>query len=375
MNILVCPLDWGLGHATRCVPIIRELQAQGCEVLIGGSGRALAFLKAEFPDCQFLHIPSYPFFYSKSIPLSAAMAFSAPAIIFGILRENRQLRNIIRTHNIHAVISDNRFGLWSSKIPCVYITHQVRIKAGAWLKFLEPLLYCIHSFFIRKFNRLWIPDYENEPNLSGELGHHFGNDLNAEYLGPLSRFNNLEYSGENQNELRPADILFIVSGPEPQRSIFEDLIIRQANTTDKKMILLQGIPGPVTQPSIQGNLTIFPHLSSADMKFLIDNAEIIVCRPGYSTVMDLAVMQKKAFFIPTPGQTEQEYLAAYYAEQGIAAFSPQHLFNLKEIASLAQESSGFREISSGCRPEPAIRKLVDYLCTLKNVQQLTTVNP
>lgn len=362
-NILICPLDWGLGHATRCVPVIRHLQQLKCKVFIAGSGRSLVFLKSEFPNCVFIDLPSYRFFYGKLLPMTLAMLLSSPLIMWGIFREHQRLKRIIKTHDIHGVISDNRFGLWNKNIPCVYLTHQVKIKAGQKLKFLEPLLFRFHRRFIKKYHRLWIPDFESTPNLSGELAHEFDGIKTHIYIGPLSRFAYDQTGKHNGIVDDKIDILAIISGPEPQRSIFESRIISQVSKTGKKTILLQGIPGNKNEAQTIDNLSIYPHQETSRMVELIQTAELIICRPGYSSIMDLAVLGKKAFFVPTPGQTEQEYLAKYLYEQGICDYAPQDSFDIGEAIVKDACASGFANFGSTNLYEQSVEQFVGYICS------------
>jgi uncharacterized protein (TIGR00661 family) len=362
LNILICPLDWGLGHATRCVPIVRHLIRLKCNVIIAGSGRSLDFLKQEFQECSFIHLPSYRFKYSNKGLMTLAMLLSTPMIFYGIYKEHQRLKIIVRQHRIDGVISDNRFGLWSDEVPCVYITHQVKIRPNPAFKFSEPLLHNFHRYFITKYDWLWIPDMETEPTLSGELAHHFSVPVKHRYVGPLSRFAGLEQEIKDEsNDTGPVDILAIISGPEPQRSIFESMILEQAETVREKIILLQGIPGRDQKVVRKGNLTIYPHLETPSLKNLIDQAGIVLCRPGYSSVMDLAVLGKKAFFVPTPGQTEQEYLAEFLSEKGLCNFVPQHAFKLAEVIKKSASFKGFGEFQFTSSVEQAVDNFVDHI--------------
>ena len=362
LNILICPLDWGLGHATRCVPIIRYLIGLKCNVIIAGSGRSLDFLKEEFPECNFIHLPSYTFKYSSKGLMTLAMLLSSPMIFYGIYKEHRRLKKLIRQYQIDGVISDNRFGLWSNEAPCVYMTHQVKIRPNPALKFFKPVLHRFHRYFIKKYDWLWIPDMEAEPTLSGELAHHFNALVKCRYVGPLSRFEGMENQiNDDFTEAGQADILAIISGPEPQRSIFESMIMDQAETVLEKIILLQGIPGREMKIVTKGNLTLYPHLETQRLKQLIDQAGIILCRPGYSSIMDLAVLGKKAFFVPTPGQTEQEYLAKFLAEKGLCNFAPQHAFKLADVISKSTSFKGFGGFQFTSAIEQAIDNFVDHI--------------
>jgi uncharacterized protein (TIGR00661 family) len=354
-------LDWGLGHATRCVPVIRHLLKTGCKVFIAGSGRSLEFLKTEFPECHFIDLPSYRFIYSKKGMMSLAMFLSSPLIFYGIFREHKLLKKIISQYKIHGVISDNRFGLWNKKVPCIYMTHQVKIRTNPALKFIEPLLYRIHRYFIKKFDMLWIPDCETEPTLSGELAHGFRKETKCTYLGPLSRFTRDVVPDYFSGQANHSDILAIISGPEPQRSIFEAKIREQAGSVQAKIILLQGLPGEKLESWIEDHLTIYPHVETIRLKRMMEQSKIILCRSGYSSIMDLAVLGKKAFFVPTPGQTEQEYLAKYLKDMGICNFAAQDAFKLVDVIESSASLRGFEEFHFTSGVEQAVEKFVDLI--------------
>lgn len=297
--------------------------------------------------------------------MAAAMFLSLPLILRDTIVEHRKLKKIIYRYNIQGIISDNRFGLWSKCVPCVYISHQVHIKAPRWLKFTEPLLHYLHYRFIRKFNQLWIPDNETLPWLSGNLGHPASHKVRHSFIGPLSRFSGSDRTGfasSSSDFSDPAEILVLISGPEPQRSIFENLIKTQAAGFHKKIVILQGIPESDQKPKIAGNPDIYPHMPTSQLQQMIKNAGIVVCRSGYSTIMDLAALGKKVFFVPTPGQTEQEYLAAYMKKQGIADFARQADFQLKNVLISKNEFTGFSRFPETNALEEAIRNFIEDIC-------------
>jgi len=186
-RVLVAPLDWGLGHATRCIPIIYELLEQGCSVIIAASGPTEILLKKEFPELIFLPLKGYAVRYSKKkswLPLT--IFFQIPSIITSICYEHCWLKKIVKEKDIDLVISDNRFGLYHATIPSVYITHQLLIKTGD--RFTENIAQQIHFHFIKKFTQCWVPDAEENNNLAGELSHPKKHPDNIKYIGPLSRF-------------------------------------------------------------------------------------------------------------------------------------------------------------------------------------------
>lgn len=339
-RILVCPLDWGLGHATRCVPIIRELIKQGAEVVIGADKLPLAFLKIEFPDLEFIKIPGYNIHYPKGGSMVWKTIFSIPGILLNIWKEHRIIRKIIEDHRINAVISDNRFGLWSKRIPCVFITHQVMIKSP----FLERLIYRINKRLISFYDECWVPDFPGKNNLSGDLSHRFPLPTNTIFIGPLSRFQSSASQNNNLKEVFKHDLMAIISGPEPQRSIFEKMVLEQIKKINLNAVVVSGIPGSEEKHQDNKNLKAFKHLESETFQKTIMASEIILCRSGYSTIMDLSFLNKKAILVPTPGQTEQEYLGEYYSKKGLAICCLQKEFDL-ELALLKKNTIGSLGIS------------------------------
>ena len=236
-NILVCPLDWGIGHATRCVPIINELNAQNSNVILGASGRSLSFLKKEYPNLQIIDFPGYKFSYPDKGNMALKMALQAPAILKGIKEEHKVLKKIIQDFAIDAVISDNRYGLYSNSIPSVFMTHQVFIQTPSQLNFLNPILLIKNQGFIHKFDECWIPDFQGDQNLSGDLSHKKSLPDNYHFIGPLSRFS-------LNRETKPTEykykILVMLSGPEPQRTVLENLLVDQLSSLKIKCAVVLG---------------------------------------------------------------------------------------------------------------------------------------
>ena len=338
-RILVCPLDWGLGHATRCIPLIEELQRQGAVVVIAASGRPSALLTEVFPHNEHIYFPGYEVRYPKS-NLALSMLMQMPKLFYSIYKEHRELLKIIEAHRIDAVISDNRFGLFTKKIPCIFMTHQIFIKAPRAYNFIEPVLYKINGTFIRQYKACWVPDVATEDNLSGALAHFGILPERTIYIGPLSRFK----IGKNNNDkhLKRWDLLVLLSGPEPQRSFFEEKILEQLKDTLLNVLFIRGVPGEAPIASSNKNTTIKNHLPTTEMQEALLLADLVLCRPGYSSIMDLAQLQKKAVFVPTPGQTEQEYLAMYFSEKGYCCFQTQDQFDLSLLMKKSQNSKGLQ---------------------------------
>lgn len=328
-KILVAPLDWGLGHATRCIPIIRELLAQNCHVVLAGEGKNKALLQREFPHLSFLDLPGYGIEYASSgWGLTAKIVAQIPKILSAIKQEQAWLQKVVADEKIDAVISDNRYGLYHENIRSVFITHQLCIKAP--LAFAETILQKINYQYINEFDECWVPDTAGENNLAGILSH--PEDLPGipvRYLGVLSRFHGTE-SNLDQDYL-----LLLLSGPEPQRSLLENNLLDELKDYTKPIVLVRGLPETNESLEAAQNVTVFSHLPALELEQKIKGASLVISRCGYSTVMDLAVLKKKSILIPTPGQTEQEYLAKHLMQKNFAFCVEQKKFKLKKVVELA----------------------------------------
>ncbi len=310
-KILVAPLDWGLGHATRCTSLVRKLKMEGNEVWIAATGSGLAFLKKQFPDNNFLSdIPAYNIQYNGSGSFQRQMLRQVPKILRAIRAENRWLDGIITSHHFEEIYSDNRYGLWTQKIPCHFITHQIFVRVPWYGKWAADYLV---KYFISKYTSCLIPDVEGANNLSGELSH--GEiPKNCKYIGWLSRFESFQKGEEKSNSFE-YDVAAILSGPEPQRSILEENLLRIFAEGNIKAVVICGQPEQ-TFDETKKTVRRISHLEDVEFVDVLLRSQNIICRSGYSTLMDLHFLGKKAILIPTPGQTEQEYLAQYLGEKG-----------------------------------------------------------
>ncbi len=334
-RILVVPLDWGLGHATRCIPVIRELLAQGCEVWLAGEGAQENLLKAEFPQLSFLRLDGYRISYSRSaFGLALKIIRQTHKIFTAIKKENAWLKKMIAEHEFDAVISDNRFGLYHATVPCIFITHQLLIKSpfGKWS---ENILQKRNYKYINRFAACWVPDAEQENNLAGELSHPSKKPTTSiKYIGTLSRFDSSSSLGDGSKK---EHVLIILSGPEPQRSILENKIIKEIGHYNGTATIVRGLPGSSSFIPSTNMILFFNHLSADELNKEMLKAEYVISRCGYSTVMDLVTLQKKSILIPTPGQTEQEYLSQYLYQKQIAFCISQKKFSLTEVLSKAKQ--------------------------------------
>lgn len=308
LKVLYSVLDWGLGHATRSIPVIRALLDAGHTVILAGEGRSFQLLKEEFPQCQFEHLKGFRVKYPQR-GMSLWALRNLPGMLYALAQEKKQTRELVRIHQPDLLISDHRYGFHDPQVPSYFIAHQLRIRAG-WF---SGFLFRIHRMLIRKFDAVWVPDYENAPGLSGELAHHpsVKNAFNLSFIGPLSRLKEVLSVTPD----RKYDVLILLSGPEPQRTNLENLCIEQLKNSDKKILLLQGKPESV-EISSKGSITIQPGAGAGQLKGWMETTPVIICRPGYSTLMDLDATGRNALFIPTPGQTEQEYLGRLHTKRG-----------------------------------------------------------
>ncbi len=338
-SALLCPLDWGIGHATRCVPVIKALQDAGCHVIAATGGRSLQFLKKECPGITLYEFPGTAVKYSKSHRMLLKMIWFAPAFCIGIWREHQTLKKMVRRFKPALIISDNRYGCWHRKIPSVFITHQVSIRVPASIKFLERPLNIINHWFIHQYDECWIPDFEPHNGLAGALSHPFRLPVNAYYIGILSRFSPCTGLSENHEEPL-VNLVVMLSGPEPQRTILEEKILNELENINIRVIIIQGITENDETKKVNDRIHIFSHLDTKKMARLVQNAEMVICRSGYSSIMDMVTLGKRAIFIPTPGQTEQEYLARYLMEKKIFFSMDQERFNLLYAMEMSNNYPG-----------------------------------
>ncbi|OIQ21702.1 MAG: glycosyltransferase [Flavobacterium sp. MedPE-SWcel] len=323
-KILVAPLNWGLGHATRCIPVIEALENHGFEPVIASDGIALALLKKEFPDLTALELPPYQIEYAKNGAFFKLKLFmQIPNMVAAVRRENKLIQKLIKEHNISGIISDNRLGVFSKKMPSVFITHQLNVLTGNTTWFTSK----IHQMFIRKYKECWVPDVQGTPNLSGKLGHIDDSSLKVKYIGPLSRLH-------RKQTPKKYDLMAILSGPEPQRTMLEERLSDELTNYKGKVIFIKGVVEPEQKTSVEGNITYYNFMNTSDLEQAFNESEEVLCRSGYTTIMDLAQLGKKAFFIPTPGQYEQEYLAHKLKKNGLVPYSKQNNFKVDDLEKI-----------------------------------------
>jgi UDP-N-acetylglucosamine transferase subunit ALG13 len=360
LRVIISPLNWGLGHATRCIPVIRELQALQCEIIIGANGAAANILSREFPELKLIITPGKTIRYSQTrVGFAFAIFWQLPALWQQIRKEKKWLQQQVEIWQPNLIISDNRYGMYHSSVPSVLITHQLGIKTG-WGKLADRMVQVLLYRLLKNFKEVWIPDFQGAYSIAGLLSHPIHTPpIPAYYIGLLNRFllqqKTLSSIAEPTTSTesiwgtqKHPSLLILLSGPEPQRSILESILKIQIADYAGNVVLLRGLPeNNVRDADHSGThqaLSLFygeekvqliDHLAAADLLEKIKNADIILCRSGYTSLMELLPLQKKLILIPTPGQAEQEYLARYCEEKGYAISINQHSIQLNNLINKA----------------------------------------
>ena len=337
-------LDWGLGHASRSIPIIRYLLKKGNEIHIGSSGRAFQLIRKEIhPDknIQLFNLPEYNPEYTGKKGLLGDMLKQAPGFLKTIEAERKWMRLQNHKEKYDLIISDNRFGLYDKDCKKnIFMSHQATIltpgKFGL-LQFFTNKWY--QNKYLKNFDELWIPDSKDKFNISGKLS--LGKlPLKKRYIGPISRF----YDNKTKAKRYKYDLLLLLSGPEPQRTYLEDLLINQVKEKSLNTLCVQGKTELYDKGPITDNISRVSYLNGDELKDAILHSKHIICRSGYSTIMDLVALNRNAILIPTPGQTEQEYLAKCLKEKKWFYSNSQKKFNLEQALEASEQYSIDSEI-------------------------------
>jgi uncharacterized protein (TIGR00661 family) len=304
-------------------------------VFIAGNGDSLALLKNEFPLLTYFNLPGYNPVYSSGGSIVMKLALQIPKFMAVVSEEHHIVESVIQANNIDLIISDNRYGCWSANVPSIFITHQLEIQIPRAFRWLSGPVRYINSYLIGKFTTCWVPDFpDQETNLSGALSAVDKMKIRRlVYIGPLSRF--------NVTTIPPSeyDITCILSGPEPQRSIFEDKVVEQLKASGLRYLIVRGVFGKTTNTPLQSE----DFLNSKDLQDVILKSSLIIARSGYSTIMDLVALRKSAIVVPTPGQTEQEYLAERWSKRGVLQAMTQNDFDLEKALQESGRFTGFKD--------------------------------
>ncbi len=304
-NILYCCLYWGLGHATRSVPIIEELLAAGNKVTIASDGMALTYLKEEFPNLPIIHLPAYNISYPfQSFVFN--MVIQSSKIWYAIYKESKLVSSLQKKHKFDVIISDNRPGCFHNTALSIFVTHQLMpYHSKKWMAYF---FYKLHNYYYKNFNSIWVPDDLNS-KLSGTLSNYHFNRPKVAFIGIISRL--------KKDISKPKTLLTVVlSGPEPQRSHLENIVYK---------CLIKYYNGPICFIRGSNNLnaaivstssiTIYNLMGKNELQDILNASKLVIARSGYTTLMDLYELGLEAIIIPTPGQTEQEYLGQLHSEK------------------------------------------------------------
>jgi len=299
-------LDWGLGHTTRCIPLIEKLLESDYEVTVALSFPHSKIIRTHFPNIEILELEGYNIKYPRNGAFFMfKIAQQIPRLLLKNKKEKNWLQQLLKNRSFDVLISDNRYSFRDKKIKSIIITHQLEIQTG--FRFLNGLVRKMIYRYINKFDACWVPDFEGEINLAGKLSHPtIKPQVPVYYLGPLTRFK------PQENQSLVYEWMVIISGPEPQRTRFEQNVLSQLTSTTKKILVVRGLPGELHKPDTDNSfLEIHNHMETQEMMDAILRSKNILCRSGYSTIMDLYGLGKNVMMVPTPGQKEQQYLAEY----------------------------------------------------------------
>ncbi|HLO59458.1 MAG TPA: glycosyltransferase [Bacteroidales bacterium] len=325
-TVFICPLDWGLGHATRLIPVIRCFLSHGWKVILGGSGKSGSLIHESFPELPYEHFNTYSVKYpGNPRGLILSVLFQVPLLANSVIAEHRQLKPLISKYKIDTIVSDNRYGIYSAITHNIIITHQLSPVLPVYFSWAEYPLYLILKRLVTRFDECWIPDIKDAGNLTGNLSHRFSLPANARFIGWLSRFQSVSLINTPEY-----DIVVSLSGPQPQLRHFTSRIIAQAKTMQCKILIISGMQD-FEDDTLTENVKMVNHLVDPEFLSLLRKAHLVICRSGYSSIMDLIEIQKPAVLVPTPGQPEQEYLAERLSRTGLFSFVLQSQFDLKKL--------------------------------------------
>ena len=328
--LLFSSLDWGLGHTTRSIPLLKEFLNYGCNLIVACNSIQKEILQPELQGAVFVDLEGYGLIYGHTgWGTRLKLIFQLRKILTRIKKENDWLNSFINKNEVDALISDNRYGFYHPGIPSVFITHQLFVETG-YGSFFNKISQKFLYKYINRFSECWVPDFKKNNSLAGKLSQPKINlAVPVKYLGALSRFEKCDQTTEKK-----FDLLIMLSGPEPQRTILEKLMLKQSQRVEIKIALVRGLPAE-SEELHNGQVKIFNHLKADQLNNLICASEMVICRSGYTTIMDLVKLKKKMIVIPTPGQPEQEYLAEHLSQNNLAVIVKQKKFSLPHAMEVA----------------------------------------
>jgi hypothetical protein len=334
---LIAALNWGLGHATRMVPVIRYAQDRGVHITLAGDGAVLAVWRDAFPELPQLELPGYGISYQAKGPFWLWMAVQMPQIANAVAAERKMVSEWIAQHPTDAIISDNRYGVCHPEVHSVLISHQLSPFMPKGMGWAGPFVRGRLDRHIRQFNEWWVPDRDDDSALVPALWQRSPFAGKASTIGWLSRLEPGSPSGP------PLDLLVLLSGPEPQRNMMEAKLLAELKHFTGTWLMAGGRPGTASSDP-----RLVPYLTPDALSESLTTARCVIARTGYSTVMELLRFRKKAILIPTPGQTEQEYLGEVLHDKGLYLVRRQKGFRLLEAMDQVRGfQPDFQDVSDG----------------------------
>ncbi|RFC55477.1 glycosyltransferase [Brumimicrobium aurantiacum] len=314
-RILLSPLNWGLGHVTRTIPIIKTLLAQNNEVIICCDTQQEDFYRKYFPQLWYIPFEGYPFKFQGKGNWTFDILRNFSSLFLYLKEEKNRVNDLVEKFNPDLIISDQRFGFLSRKVKSIIITHQINLPVPKW-NFIGKLW---NKSLLSKFDQIWVPDNQ-EQGLSGQLSN--GLTRKKKYIGPCSRF---EQKHPNEVQEHKYDSLYIISGPNPYNSHLLELVLKKEERLKGKSAII--LPETLKIEQLESsNLDIYSDLNHDDFSNLINSSKQVISRAGYSTIMDLIALKKEAILIPTPGQVEQIYLSKHHNSNSLWTFMTEDEF-------------------------------------------------
>jgi len=318
LRILLSPLNWGLGHVSRTVPIIQLLLAQNNEVIICCDENQEQYYRTYFPDLWYVPHQGYPFYFQGKGNWTLDILRNYVSLKHYLSEEKKKVEDLVEKFNSDLVISDQRFGFVSKKVRSIVISHQLNLPVPNWnivAKFINKRL-------LSKFDEVWIPD-TTEQKYSGVLSN--GRHKGKYFIGTKSRFEKVE-----KNAVKTYEYLGIVSGPSPYNQQLLDLLMKKLAASNHKYAII--VPNALYQENKNSNyIALIPSPEHEEFVRLIKESKTVISRSGYSTIMDLIQTGNDGILIPTPGQAEQLYLAKLHQNHPSWKFKTEKEFSLMTL--------------------------------------------
>lgn len=357
--VVLSMLNWGFGHLTRCFPIIRSLIELKKQLLIVCTPAQQEVLARSFDGLIFFNAADDTPRYGKTKATTLLrLSLQAPFQLMKVKRDNKLLERLSQEYDIELIISDNKYGFYHSRIPSVILTHQLNIQTGLG-KWADAVANRINRKLLSRFREVWVVDGVGKNSLAGSLSAASDNiDARVKWIGTLNRLQIRAQKGSEK-------LLIILSGPEPQRTILEELIVHQLPVNHRHITLIRGTKKNFSQQALQKltslQFTNWIDLAGlAEIEQLLSQTEWVLGRAGYTSLMEWVTGGWKSIVIPTPGQAEQEYLGYYLMQRGWVFSVEQNNFDLQDSIKKAAAFS-YSEMRPAAADKNEIKALIASL--------------